>query len=75
MVVACLIIPSIPTHELHCKHLVLMSPLACLATGSHPPLILPHVLEDQRLVSQSTALWEVLHVDKELTPPTKLLMP
>jgi hypothetical protein len=60
--------------EYRCKHLVLMSPPACLAARSHPPLMLPHVPKDQRLAPRSMALWEVLH-GKEPTPPTKLLIP
>jgi hypothetical protein len=54
--------------ECHCKHLVLMSPPACLATRSHPPLMLPHVPKDQRLAPQSMALWEVLHGKRTDTP-------
>jgi hypothetical protein len=60
--------------ECRCKHLVLMSPPACLAARSHPPLMLPRVPKDQRLAPRSMVLWEVLH-DKEPTPPTKLLIP
>jgi hypothetical protein len=60
--------------ECHCKHLVLMSPPACPAARSHPPLMLPRVSKDQCLAPQSMALWEVL-LGKEPTPLTKLLMP
>jgi hypothetical protein len=46
---------------------VLMCTPACLATRSHPPLMLPHIPKDQRLAPRSMALWEVLH-SKEPTP-------
>jgi hypothetical protein len=59
--------------ECCCKHLMLMSPPACPATRSHPPLMLPHIPKDQRLAPRSMALWEVLH-GKELMPPTKILI-
>jgi hypothetical protein len=60
--------------ECRCKHLVFMSPPACPAARSHPPLMLPRVPKDQRLAPRSMALWDVMH-GKELTPPTKLLIP
>jgi hypothetical protein len=60
--------------ECRCKDLVIMSPPACAAARSHPPLMLPHVPKDQRLALWSMALWEVLH-GKEPMPPTKLLIP
>jgi hypothetical protein len=60
--------------ECRCKHLVLMSPPACPAAQSHPPLMLPRALKDRCLAPRSMTLWEVLH-GKEPTPPTKLLIP
>jgi hypothetical protein len=60
--------------ECHCKLLVLMSPPACQAARSHPPLMLPRIPKNQCLAPRSMALLEVLH-GKEPTPPTKLLLP
>jgi hypothetical protein len=60
--------------ECRYKHLVLMSPPACSAARSRPPLMFPHVPKDQCLAPRSMALWEVLHVGKEPMPPTKLLI-
>jgi hypothetical protein len=59
--------------ECHCKHLVLMSLLACPTARSHPSLTLPRVPQDQRLAPRSMALWEVLH-GKEPMPPTSYLL-
>jgi hypothetical protein len=74
VVVACPIIPSIPTGELHCKHLVLMSPLACLTARSHPHLNLPHIPKDQRLAPRSMALWEVTSAkNRRLQPSSSYL--
>jgi hypothetical protein len=56
--------------ECCCKHLVLMSPPACPAAQSHPPLMLPHVCKDQHLAPQSMALWEVLHSKEPMTQPS-----
>jgi hypothetical protein len=61
--------------QFRCKHLVLMSPPACPAARSPPPLILPCVPKDQHLAAWSMALWEVMHVGKESTPTTNLLIP
>jgi hypothetical protein len=69
------IMSSIPTLELIYKHLMLLSPPACLTARSHPPLILPPVPIDQRLAPRIMALWEVLHWMKESMPPTKDLIP
>jgi hypothetical protein len=70
VVVVCLIIPSIPTHEHRCKHMVLMSPPACPTAWSHPPLIPPCVSKDQRLAPRSMTLWEALPAKNRCPQPS-----
>jgi hypothetical protein len=56
--------------ECRCKDLVIMSPPACAAARSHPPLMLPHVPKDQRLALWSMALWEDLHGKEPMPQPS-----
>jgi hypothetical protein len=63
------------TSELRNKHSMLQPPPACPVARHHPLHLLPPVLQDHHLAPQNMAVWEIWHLDLELTPPTKCLIP